>query len=165
MRQYFCRLIFATLMSFVIALPAWADGTVARAVFSSDVIDREPIDDLGHVVLVKYGEIQRVYFFTDLRDMSGSQVTHRWKLDGDVMAEIPFDIGGDRWRVWSSKRLMPGFDGTWTAEVVQDGKVVTSRSFRYLDEDGTGSAADALDIKSDMNSDMNSSSSMPETTE
>ena len=97
--------------------------------------------------------------------MSGSQVTHRWKLDGDVMAEIPFDIGGDRWRVWSSKRLMPGFDGTWTAEVVQDGKVVTSRSFRYLDEDGTGSAADALDIKSDMNSDMNSSSSMPETTE
>ncbi|REG79522.1 DUF2914 domain-containing protein [Marinomonas pollencensis] len=148
MHQYLFRLIFASLMSFAIALPAWADGTVARAVFSSDVIDREPIDDIGNIIPVKYGDIQRVYFFTDLRGMSGSQVTHRWKLDGDVMADVSFDIGGDRWRVWSSKRLMPGFDGTWTAEVVQDGEVIDSRSFRYIDED------EPSDTSSDMNSDM-----------
>ncbi|MGO3346706.1 MAG: DUF2914 domain-containing protein [Marinomonas sp.] len=141
MRYILFRLIFASVISFAMTLPAWAEGTVARAVFSSDVIDREPIDDLGKVVYVKYGDIQRVYFFTDLRDMSGSQVSHRWKLDGDVMAEVSFEVGGDRWRVWSSKRLMPGFDGTWTAEVVQDGKVIDSRSFRYIDEDDDSSSA------------------------
>ncbi|WP_133013330.1 DUF2914 domain-containing protein [Marinomonas flavescens] len=141
MRHTLFRLILAGLMSFAIVLPAWAEGTVARAVFASDVIDREPIDDIGKIIHVEYGEIQRVYFFTDLRDMSGSQVSHRWLLDGDVMAEIPFDIGGDRWRVWSSKRLMPGFDGTWTAQVVQDGKVIASRSFKYVDDD-TDSSTD-----------------------
>ncbi len=141
MRYILFRLIFASVISFAMTLPAWAEGTVARAVFSSDVIDREPIDDLGKVVYVKYGDIQRVYFFTDLRDMSGSQVSHRWKLDGDVMAEVSFEVGGDRWRVWSSKRLMPGFDGTWTAEVVQDGKVIDSRSYRYIDEDDDSSSA------------------------
>ncbi|MBM6551094.1 DUF2914 domain-containing protein [Marinomonas ostreistagni] len=113
---------------------ASASGYIARAQFASDVLDREPIDELGDVIQVQYGEIQRVYFFTDIRDMSGSQVTHRWTLDGELEAEIPFDIGGDRWRVWSSKRLMPGFDGQWTVEVVKDGEVIETRSFNYVDE-------------------------------
>lgn len=113
---------------------ASAAGTVARAQFASDVIDREPIDNIGDVIKVEYGEIQRVYFFTDLRDMAGSQVIHRWKLDGDVQAEIPFDIRGERWRVWSSKRLMPGFDGVWSVDIVKDGEVVDSYSFDYVDE-------------------------------
>ncbi|MCO4785913.1 DUF2914 domain-containing protein [Marinomonas atlantica] len=113
---------------------ALAEGTVARAQFASEVLDREPIDELAEVVKVEYGEIQRVYFYTDLRDMQGSQVVHVWKLDGQVQAEIPFDIGGDRWRVWSSKRLMPGFDGTWSVDIVKDGIVLETRSFDYVDE-------------------------------
>ena len=113
---------------------AMAEGTVARALFASEVLDREPIDELGDVIKVEYGEIQRVYFFTDLRDMEGGQVTHVWKLDGVIEAEIPFDIGGDRWRVWSSKRLMPGFDGKWSVDIVKDGEVLESRSFDYVDE-------------------------------
>ena len=117
-----------------LALPVFAEGTVARAHFSTDVIDREPIDDIGPTVKVEYGDIQNVYFFTDLRDMSGSQVIHKWKLDGDDQADVVFDIGGDRWRVWSSKRLLPGFDGTWSVDVVVDGKIVESRSFDYVDE-------------------------------
>ncbi|SBS35884.1 hypothetical protein MSP8887_02478 [Marinomonas spartinae] len=110
-------------------------GEVARAVFASDVIDREPIDNIGNTVKVDYSGIQKVYFFTDLRGMDGSTVSHRWLLDGQVMADIPFDIGGDRWRVWSSKRLLPGFEGTWTVQVVKDGKVLTSRFFQYVDDD------------------------------
>ncbi|SBS25678.1 hypothetical protein MAQ5080_00332 [Marinomonas aquimarina] len=113
---------------------AMAEGTVARALFASEVLDREPIDELGDVIKVEYGEIQRVYFFTDLRDMDGSQIAHVWKLNGQVEVEIPFDIGGDRWRVWSSKRLMPGFDGKWSVDVVKNGEVLESRSFDYVDE-------------------------------
>ncbi|GAB3478758.1 DUF2914 domain-containing protein [Marinomonas epiphytica] len=110
------------------------DAIVARAQFATDVIDREPVDDIGDTIKVEYGEIQRVYFFTDLRGMTGSHVIHRWKLDGFEQADVDFDIGGDRWRVWSSKRLMPGFDGTWTVEVIRDGQVIESHSFEYLDE-------------------------------
>ena len=113
---------------------ASASGYVARAQFASDVLDREPIDELSDVIKVEYGEIQRVYFFTDIRDMAGSQVTHRWLLDGEVQADIPFEVGGDRWRVWSSKRLMPGFDGQWTVQVVEDDVVLESRTFDYVDE-------------------------------
>ncbi|MBD5771148.1 DUF2914 domain-containing protein [Marinomonas colpomeniae] len=135
MWQVLTRFIFTSILSIsMMSLPAWAEGTIARAQFSTDVIDREPIDDIGPTVKVEYGEIQNVYFFTDLRDMSGSQVVHRWKLDGDAQADVAFDIGGDRWRVWSSKRLLPGFDGTWSVDIVVDDLVVESHSFDYVDD-------------------------------
>ena len=128
------RVALASVLSLSMTLPAFAQGTVARAQFTTDVIDREPIDNIGATVTVEYGAIQRVYFFTDLRDMAGSHVIHRWKLDGEEQAGVDFDIGGDRWRVWSSKRLMPGFDGKWSVEVVQDDVVVSTYSFDYVDE-------------------------------
>lgn len=126
------KLCSLSILSFCFAQPAMA--LVARAQFSNDVIDREPINDIGDTIKVAYGEIQRVYFFTDLRDMSGHTVLHRWLLDGEVQAELPFDIGGDRWRIWSSKKLMPGFDGLWTVEIVDEGVVIDSRSFNYVDD-------------------------------
>lgn len=138
-----CFLAFAMVTS---VSAASAEGEVARAVFSSDVIDREPIDNIGGTVKVDYNGIQKVYFFTDLRDMDGSKVIHRWLLDGEVMADVPFDIGGDRWRVWSSKRLLPGFEGTWTAQVVKDGKVIASRSFKYIDEENQDENAGSSDM-------------------
>jgi hypothetical protein len=133
MKHSFAR---AVLLGCLALLPAfsWAQGFVARAQFSTDVVDREPIDDIGSTIKVEYGEIQRVYFFSDLREMQGTQVMHRWLLDGEVQAEIPFDIGGNRWRVWSSKRLMPGFDGRWAVEVVQDGDIIETYAFDYVDE-------------------------------
>lgn len=134
MWQVLSRIGVVSALSIMVIVPVFAEGTVARAQFSTDVIDREPIDDIGPTVKVAYGEIQRVYFFTDLRDMSGSQIIHQWKLDGENQADVTFEIGGDRWRVWSSKRLLPGFDGKWSVDIVLDGKVIESRSFDYVDE-------------------------------
>jgi hypothetical protein len=134
MWQMLTRIALVGFISLSTILPAWAESTVARAQFSTDVVDREPIDNIGPVVKVEYGGIQRVYFFSDLRGMSGSQVIHRWKLDGEEQADVSFDIGGDRWRVWSSKRLMPGFDGKWSVDIVQDGAVMETHSFDYVDD-------------------------------
>lgn len=129
------RIAFVSVLSLSGVSQAIADDPmIARAQFATDVIDREPIDNIGNTIKVEYGEIQRVYFFTDLRGMTGSHVIHRWKLDGIEQADVDFDIGGDRWRVWSSKRLMPGFDGTWSVDIVQDGQVIETHSFEYVDE-------------------------------
>jgi hypothetical protein len=47
-------------------------------------------------------------------------------------AEVPFRIGADRWRVWSSKKLDRVWLGEWTAKVVaDDGTVLASETFRY----------------------------------
>jgi hypothetical protein len=73
-----------------------------------------------------------VFFFTELRDFEGMTVTHRWEWNGSVMAEVPFEVGGPRWRVYSQKSLQPGWVGTWTVTVLgPTGGVLETRSFEY----------------------------------
>ncbi|MDZ7748539.1 MAG: DUF2914 domain-containing protein [Halofilum sp. (in: g-proteobacteria)] len=64
---------------------------------------------------------ERLVFFTELNGLEGHTVTHRWVHENNqVQAKVSFDVGGPRWRVWSSKDLVPGWTGTWTVEVWDD---------------------------------------------
>lgn len=102
-------------------------GHVARAAFASAVENREPIDNLKEVA-----GTDKVYYFTELRDMSGQTVTHRWEHNGKVMAEIPFNVSGDRWRVFSSKNILPEWDGEWKASVVDSkGEILSVNTFKF----------------------------------
>ena len=89
-------------------------GQVARGQFTSEIIDREPTDQLTGQVQM----LPQVYYFTELRNMSGQRVTHRWEYAGELQAEVSFDVGGDRWRVWSSKKLQPDWNGEWRVTIV-----------------------------------------------
>lgn len=90
------------------------DAYVARAVFTTGIVDREPIDQ---VVSVDESQ-ESIYFFTDLRNLQGRTVTHRWEFEGQFMGEISFEVGGPRWRVYSKKSLNPGVSGKWTVLVL-----------------------------------------------
>ncbi len=110
-------------------LPPVPPGAVARAVFTSEVVDREPTDELDQLT-TDYG---RVYFFTELVGVEGYTLTHRWQYGGEVIAEVPFEIGGPRWRVYSSKDLLPGWIGEWTVTVVDaSGNVLAQHTLEYL---------------------------------
>jgi hypothetical protein len=104
-------------------------GTVARAIFTSGIVDREPIDQLDTIST----DLPRVYFFTDLRGLAGQIVTHRWEYNGQVMAEVKFKVGeGPRWRVYSSKNLLPEWTGEWTVVVSDEsGRPLKSSIFEY----------------------------------
>lgn len=105
-----------------------SSGEVARAVFTSAVNDREPVDS----ILTLGTEESHVYCFTELRGFAGQHVTHRWEYEGEVMAEVGFDVEGWRWRVWSRKNLRPEWRGTWRVSVVdQSGQVVLQRELTY----------------------------------
>jgi hypothetical protein len=105
-----------------------ANAEVARAIVTTAVVDREPVSDLTTIPATDSSAI----FFTELRDMEGKTVTHLWKFNGEVMAEVKFNVGGPRWRVWSSKNLMPEWYGEWIVDVVDDaGTVLTEKNFVY----------------------------------
>lgn len=89
-------------------------GTVARAAFTTGIAEREPVDNL----LTADTGTDRVYFFTELLDLDGQSITHRWQYQGTVMAEVSFDVRGPRWRVYSSKKLVPEWTGNWYVDVV-----------------------------------------------
>ncbi len=107
---------------------AQESGSVAKSVFTTEIVDREPVNDLNSVS----SDIKQIYFFTDLRNMSGKRVTHRWVHSGETRAEISFDVVGPRWRVYSSKNLVDEWVGDWTVEVVNSaGTVIHEDSFVY----------------------------------
>ena len=95
------------------ATPSWIAGWVERALFTTAVERREPVDDV-----VTVSGVDRLYFFTELREMAGHTAIHRWEYSGRVMAEVEFEVGGPRWRVWSSKRIGPESPGPWRVSVV-----------------------------------------------
>ena len=103
-------------------------GTVARSALTSEVQEREPVDRLDRVT----GQHDELVYFTELRGMSGQTAKHRWEHNGKIMAEVEFDIKGPRWRVWSSKKLLPEWTGAWTISVINDaGEVIAQQGFTY----------------------------------
>jgi len=92
------------------------DAYVARALFTTNIVDREPVDQV-----VSVGEDQNsIYFFTDLRNLQGRVVTHRWEFEGQFMGEVKFHVDGPRWRVFSKKTLNPDVVGKWTVLVLDE---------------------------------------------
>jgi len=104
-------------------------GSVPRGVFTTAVVEREPTDRVDTLA----NDATQIYYFTELRDLDGRAVTHRWEQGGEVRAEVEFLVGGDRWRVYSSKKLDPAWLGEWTVSVVDEaGNVLRQDRFVYV---------------------------------
>lgn len=96
--------------------PVPDDAYVARAQFTTGIVDREPVDQ---VVSLEFYEGD-VFFFTDLRHLQGRKVTHRWEFEGQLIGQVTFDVGGPRWRVYSKRTLDSSLEGKWTVLVLDE---------------------------------------------
>ena len=103
-------------------------ANVSRALFTTDILDREPVDRIDTLPL----DSRQINFFTELNDLQGHSVIHQWIHDDRIMFEIAFDVGGPRWRVWSSKTLQPDWAGVWIVRTLdEEGNTLDSQSFLY----------------------------------
>ena len=121
--------VFAMLATpWCLAEPGPDTGFVKRTAFSSAILEREPVDKLTELV----GNDEQIYFFSELRDMTGQLVVHSWEHQGESVAEVRFNVSGPRWRVWSSKILTPDRPGTWTVLVLNAaGEILAEKSLDY----------------------------------
>jgi hypothetical protein len=109
-------LLAATLQAEELTESPVPDAYVARAIFTTGISNREPVDQV-----VSVGPDQEsIYFFSDLRNLQGRTVRHRWEFEGQYMGEIEFDVSGPRWRVFSKKSLDPASSGKWTVLVLDE---------------------------------------------
>lgn len=111
---------------------AWSSSdAVSRGRFTRQV-DRKKREPLDQVCQLS-SEEKRIYYFSDLNRQEGQQIFHLWEYNGREMAKVALGtVKGPRWRVWSSKNLIPGWSGTWVLKVVtQDGTVLHQDQFEY----------------------------------
>ncbi len=90
-----------------------AHPEVARGIFTTRVVNKEPSDNLTEVP----EDTQRIYFFTQLNDLKGETIRHRWDRNGIPQGESTFEVGNWHWRVWSLKTI-GGRAGKWTVKVL-----------------------------------------------
>jgi len=124
-------LVFAVLVLLTLPVSAAepaAGGGVTRALFTSQIKDREPVDKLTTVK----NDLGQIYFFTELKGLAGQKITHRWEYQGQTKFEIGFEVGADRWRVFSNKTLPPSWLGEWKVSVVDaGGRAIGGAGFTY----------------------------------
>ncbi len=104
-------------------------GEVTRAMFTIGNDNREPVIMVESIDSSSYTSIS---FFTELTDLTSHNVTHQWTFNDQVMFEKTFEVKGARWRVWTSKTLIPSWTGSWMVNVLDDDRsVLASKSFEY----------------------------------
>jgi len=95
-----------------------------RLAFTTQIVNKEPSNNLSQVSHTA----QQLLLFSELRNLSGKQITHRWVYQGQVVYEKAFNVGAARWRVWSQKTITT-YRGTLTVEIVNAaGQVIQSHS-------------------------------------
>jgi len=108
---------------------AQAETGVTRSVFTTTIEDKEPVSELKKIT----ADNTRVYYFTELTGLNGHTITHRWEHNGQVMAEISFQIGANRWRTWSSKNMVASWTGVWQVSVLDEGgNIMELARFEYV---------------------------------
>lgn len=130
--SYFMMPLFMLVLVVTIFSSALAEDiseNVAEALFTTGIEDRQPVDQ----VLVLTNDIQKVYFYSDIRKLSGQTILHRWEYEGNLVSEKKFDVGGPRWRVYSQKILNPKMTGIWSV-TIQDGNgwPIYVEQFKYI---------------------------------
>lgn len=131
-------LLFSALLNSTLA---HAETGVYRSTFTTAIENKEPVSELDVIA----NDVPKVYFFTELRGLNGHTVTHRWEYSGETMAEVSFEVGGDRWRTWSSKNMLPAWSGVWEVSVLDEGgNIMMQKSFEFYDADNLsqGGASD-----------------------
>ncbi len=114
----------------LVANPSW--GELDRGILTSNVSNREPVDDLGNQVVSDGSNSQQVFYFTHLKQLEGTQIQHRWYYRGKEMATVTLNIGSNDWRTYSSKRLLPNWIGEWKIEVWNGDLKIQEHNFTFL---------------------------------
>jgi hypothetical protein len=104
-------------------------GEISRALFTNGIDNREP---MAIIDSIDSSTSNSISFFSEVTNMSGQKITHQWMHNDKIMFEKTFEVKSARWRVWTSKTLIPGWTGTWTVNVLDNERaILTSKSFEY----------------------------------
>lgn len=124
-------IISSLLISINVLASDWPHENISNAEFAMDIKDRTPLNIIEELD----NSFGKIYFFTNIRNLQGQSIRHRWIYKNKVMAEVEFDINGPRWRVWSSKNLWPTWLGEWSVEVLNaNSEVLYKKEFNYIEK-------------------------------
>jgi hypothetical protein len=129
MRKSVAMIAMTAALVLVPAGIAGAADVQVELVFGTDV-DRETRTVVG-AAEVFARDIPSVYCLSRIHGLTAdTTVTHAWYHEGVTRAKVELPVRSENWRTWSSKKMLPGWTGTWEVKVLDaDGTVLATATF------------------------------------
>ncbi|HET7315567.1 DUF2914 domain-containing protein [Salinisphaera sp.] len=109
-----------------------SSGHVARAQLTTGIENKEPVDRITGAFHSRHQPRRYLYYFTEVKGLSGETVTHRWWHEGLLMSKVTLPIGSNSWRTYSAQKLTPSMTGAWQVVATDSqGHILSSTRFVY----------------------------------
>ena len=100
-----------------------------NATFTTALEGGRPTDYVQNIA----SSVREVYYYSEVAGLKGETITHRWRHEGEVKAEIKIRVDTDPAPATSKLELRPEWTGAWTVQTLDgSGKVIAENSFAYL---------------------------------
>ncbi len=100
------------------------DNRVVRALLTTGVREKEPVDRVILPVFVSKEQATAIYYFTEIINMKGQTLAHQWLWNDNIIYKRQISILGDRWRATTSKLISHTKTGVWSVRLVSKQGVV-----------------------------------------
>ncbi len=121
-------LVFLFMLPGMASLAQEAPGmTVDEMVFCAAIQDRAPsLPDTAFA-----STVESVWCFVKVTGAADTTaITHVWYYNDREISRVELAVKSANWRTWSSKKILPEWQGTWLVDVLSPGgEVLKSGSF------------------------------------
>lgn len=106
------------------------DRRVIRASLNTAPLSNEPGDPVKSPMLIDNNKSYEVFYFSQIKNLSGKNFSHKWFKDGNLAAKKHFSVKSNNEKLISSKRLTGNDAGEWQVVLVdKKDKVLSEVNF------------------------------------
>jgi hypothetical protein len=111
------------------------DDRVSRALLTTGLNNREPIDNITSPVYVSKQDAIKLHYFTEIMNMEGGILYHHWMRNGELVFKREIKILGVRWRASTNKFIQHFNQGEWAVMLVnEEGDVLNKIQFMVVEK-------------------------------
>ncbi|MGZ5051515.1 MAG: DUF2914 domain-containing protein [Methylobacter sp.] len=104
---------------------------VVRTALTYEIHNKEPAGVAVHTVNVSHKKPVWVYYFTELKAMSGNRVYYEWLKNGSIVSKQTLVISKDAWPASSRKLISDSEKGNWAVRLVDEkGQLLNEKTFK-----------------------------------
>jgi hypothetical protein len=108
---------------------------LVRSLFTTKVINNEPIDHLELPLKFDKTKPTPVFYFAELNAVKDKTIYHEWLLDGVLITRKKVHISDDTWRTSSRQLFSDSKKTNWTVRLVDEaGNVLNELAFNVVYE-------------------------------
>lgn len=93
-------------------------GEVVRGRLAKSIRYKEPYGNVSIPLMLGKDDEQTIYYFTELKNMSGKQIYHEWLYKGKSVFKRPIKIAEQRWRTSTHKIIRSNALGDWSVRAI-----------------------------------------------